>query len=121
MTVSSHASANDSESLAAFTRPSTALGKPHLCVLRSERTNSLSSPPDLHLADLVDLLLELGTIVLLRSKFERAARLFASRNGSVQFVEDRFERGLELWRPIQSSTTSCGAAGIVHVVKAVAT
>lgn len=81
--------------------------------------DSLASPPDLEVADLLHLLLVQLTVVRAAVVLKRPLGLGAVGNGVVQVVEDRLQGGLEPLAPVDGATASGSGAGSVHVVHAV--
>jgi len=92
-----------------------------LRVLGTKAADSLASPPDLKVADLLHLGLKLGPVVLLRGVFKSAASLLTSLDGSVKVVKDGLEGVLETRAPVDGTTTGSGGASGVHVVHTVGT
>jgi hypothetical protein len=91
----------------------------NLLVLRAERADSLAGAPDLHVADLLGLLLEGLAVVGTASVVEGALGLSTITCGLVQLLEERLEVGLEALGPVEGTATGGGGAGLVHVVHAV--
>lgn len=92
-----------------------------LLVLRAERADGLSGPPDLEVADLLHLSLVLLSVVRLGVVVEGALGLLAGLDGVVQVVKDGLEGVLELGAPVDGTATGGGRAGLVHPVHAVGT
>jgi hypothetical protein len=92
-----------------------------LLVLRAERADGLSGPPDLEIADLLHLSLVLHSVVRLGVVVEGALGLLAGLDGVVQVVEDGLEGVLELRAPVDGTAAGGGRAGLVHPVHAVGT
>jgi hypothetical protein len=90
-----------------------------LDVLGTQATDSLSSPPDLEVINLLELLVVLLTVIGLRVVLQGALGLATVLNRVVQVVEDRLESLLEALAPVDSTTTGSGRAGGVHVVHTV--
>lgn len=83
--------------------------------------NSLASPPDLHLTDLLHLLLVLLTVVLLGVVLQASLGLLTVLDAVVELVEQGLEVILELAAPVDGTTTGSGRASSIHPVHAVGT
>jgi hypothetical protein len=92
-----------------------------LSVLGTEAADGLAGAPDLKVADLLHLGLELGAVVGLRSVLEGAAGLLTGLDGGVEVVEDGLEGVLEAGAPVDGTAAGGGGAGGVHVVHTVGT
>ena len=83
--------------------------------------NGLSGPPDLEVADLLQLGLVLLAVVGLAVVLERALGLLAGLDRVVQRVEDGLQGILELGGPVDGAAAGGGRAGVEHPVHAVGT
>jgi len=85
---------------------------------KRKRTH-LSGPPDLEVADLINLLLKRLAVVWAGVELERALSLATVLDAVVEVVEDGLEGVLELLLPVEGAAASGGRAGLVHVVESV--
>lgn len=92
-----------------------------LGVLGAEGTDGLAGAPDLEVADLLELLLVLLTVVGLGVVLEGALGLGAVLDRVVEVVEDGLEGVLELGSPVNGTAAGGGGAGVEHPVHAVGT
>ena len=92
-----------------------------LSVLGTEAADGLAGAPDLEVADLLHLGLELSAVVGLRSVLEGAAGLLTGLDGGVEVVEDGLEGVLEAGAPVDGTAAGGGGASGVHVVHTVGT
>jgi hypothetical protein len=83
--------------------------------------NSLSSSPDLQIADLLHLGLVLLTIIWLGVEGKGSLSLLSGLDRVIKIVEDWLQGVLEASAPVNSTTASSGGAGLVHPIHAVST
>lgn len=83
--------------------------------------DGLASSPDLEVADLLHLGLELLSVVLLAVVVEGSLGLGTVVDGVVEVVEDGLQGILELGGPVNGTTAGSGGASLVHPVHAVGT
>lgn len=91
----------------------------NLVVLRTKGPDSLSSPPDLEVPDLLQFGLEILTVVGVRVVLKRAGGLLSSLDGVIEVVKDGFESVLEPAGPVNGTTAGSGRACIEHPIHAV--
>lgn len=93
----------------------------NLLVLGAEGADGLAGAPDLHVADLLCLLLEGLAVVGAAGVVEGALGLGTVAGGLVELLEERLEVGLEALGPVEGTAAGGGGASLVHVVHAVGT
>jgi hypothetical protein len=93
----------------------------NLLVLRAERADGLAGAPDLHVADLLCLLLEGLAVVGTAGVVEGALGLGTIAGRLVELLKEGLEVGLEALGPVKGTAAGGGRAGLVHVVHAVGT
>lgn len=91
----------------------------NLVVLRTKRPDGLSSPPDLEVPDLLQLGLELLTVVGVRVVLERAGSLFSSLDRVIEFVKEWLESVLELVGPVDGTTAGGSRTCSIHPIHTV--
>ena len=93
----------------------------NLLVLGAEGADGLAGAPDLHVADLLCLLLEGLAVVGAAGVVEGALGLGTVAGRLVELLEEGLEVGLEALGPVEGTAAGGGGAGLVHVVHAVGT
>jgi hypothetical protein len=91
----------------------------NLLVLGAEGADGLAGAPDLHVADLLGLLLEGLAVVGAAGVVEGTLGLGTVAGGLVELLEEGLEVGLEALGPVEGTAAGGGGAGLVHVVHAV--
>jgi hypothetical protein len=91
----------------------------NLLVLGTEGADGLAGAPDLHLANLLGLLLEGLAVVGAAGEVEGTLGLGTVAGGLVELLEERLKVGLEALGPVEGTAAGGGGAGLVHVVHAV--